>query len=68
MEDMRVEVDRSRCFGSGGCIDLLPEVFELNAEGVSVVINIDLNPDLLNVLKEAEADCPSQAISMVMDS
>ena len=65
---MRVEVDRSRCFGSGGCIDLLPEVFELNAEGVSVVINLDLNSDLLNVLKEAEADCPSQAISMVMDS
>lgn len=64
---MRVEVDRSRCFGSGGCIDLFPEVFELNAEGISVVINVDLDSDLLNALKDAVSDCPSQAISMVMD-
>ena len=55
------QIDRSACSAHGDCVDIAPEVFEL--EETAVVIGN--GPDEL-ILKAAEA-CPALAIT-VMDS
>lgn len=60
---MRVIVDENRCEGHGQCQDTAPDVFELNDEGVSVVL-LDPIPDALRQQAEAGVRvCPMAALS-----
>ncbi len=59
---MRVIVDETRCEGHGQCQSAAPDVFELNDDGVSVVLH-DPIPDALR--RQAEAGvrvCPMAAL------
>jgi ferredoxin len=58
-----IEVDRDLCFGFGDCADSAPEVFELDEESKSVVVNPD-GTDLDDLLLAAQ-DCPVDAIFVV---
>lgn len=55
-----VQVDHELCAGFGDCVKVAPDVFELNDDGLSVV----LDPDAVetNVLMEAAETCPVSAI------
>ncbi|MHC4624112.1 MAG: ferredoxin [Planctomycetota bacterium] len=61
---MKVHVDSSLCSGSGACVDICPEVFELNQEGLSKVKMENVPPNLQQECKEAAENCPTQAISI----
>jgi ferredoxin len=37
LDDVTVRIDRHLCVGFGDCIEVAPEVFELDAEGIAVV-------------------------------
>ena len=54
-----VEIDESACAAHGDCVDLAPEVFELD----DIVRVIGTGPDEL-LLAAAEA-CPSAAIRII---
>ena len=58
-----IQVDRELCFGFGDCVDSAPDVFELDDENTSVVVNPD-GADLDDLLLAAQ-DCPVDAIFVV---
>ncbi|KKM08742.1 ferredoxin [Clostridiales bacterium PH28_bin88] len=59
---MKVRVDQELCIACGLCIDNVPEVFEWGAEGTSVA-KVDMVPgELEQAVREAAADCPTEAI------
>ena len=55
-----VTIDRFVCIGSGTCVRLAPGAFELDDEGVAVLVN-PLTADL-SELQQAERACPTAAI------
>lgn len=60
---MKVIVNRDNCIGCGACEALCPEVFQIDDEGLSTVIdNKDINEELLEKVTEAMESCPTSAI------
>lgn len=53
-------VDRGACMGSGNCAFWAPEVFDLDDEGVAVVVG-DAAPHE-DAVRRAAANCPTSAI------
>ncbi len=61
---MKVCIDPELCSGCGLCVDICPEVFELNEDEIAVV-NVDEVPaDLHQTCLEAVDSCPTEAISI----
>jgi ferredoxin len=57
----KIIVDRAKCQGYGTCVSICPQVFRLDKDGKSEVINQDCqNCDC----QRAIDSCPVQAISM----
>ncbi|MDI3496584.1 MAG: ferredoxin [Patescibacteria group bacterium] len=54
-----VKVDQNKCIGCGLCAGLCPETFQINADNKSEVVN----PQDTDCSKNAEQNCPVQAIS-----
>ena len=62
-----VSIDPDCCIGSGDCVRLLPQAFELREEiGVSVPLPAAADTPV-DLLVEAARNCPTQAIRVVAD-
>ncbi len=61
----RVEVDRERCASTGGCEAVAPEVFEIGADGELVILQPEPPEELMSVVQEAVAACPTRALRLV---
>jgi ferredoxin len=61
---MKACVDSDLCTGCGPCVDICPEVFELNDEGVAIVKLDEVPIELEDLCREAADSCPSEAISI----
>ncbi len=59
---IRVEIDREKCVGSGNCVFWAPATFDLDDEGLSVII--DPAGDTADRIRVAVDGCPSNALSM----
>ncbi|WP_147821353.1 ferredoxin [Salidesulfovibrio onnuriiensis] len=58
---MAIVIDPDECIGCETCVELCPEVFEMDSDGEkAVVINPDSTADCVD---EAIDTCPSEAIS-----
>lgn len=57
---MRVRVERDLCIGSGTCVGIAPDVFELDADEVAVVVDPSATDDA--TLERAADSCPAGAI------
>lgn len=55
-----VRIDRVRCIGSGVCTRIAPAVFELDDDGIAVVI--DPEADGRAAVVAAAETCPTDAI------
>jgi ferredoxin len=60
-----IRIDRDTCMGSGTCSFWAPGVFDLDDEGIAVVVDAGAQPDDKVVL--AAQGCPTQAISLYRD-
>ena len=64
---MKVKVNQEACIGCGACEAICPDVFVLNDEGLSEVIEEQKNKELEGEIKEQAQDaidsCPTSAIS-----
>lgn len=60
-----ITIDRSVCMGSGTCSYYAPGVFDLDEEGIAIVIDAAAQPDDKIVL--AANGCPTRAIGLVRD-
>ncbi|WP_313163112.1 ferredoxin [Sedimentibacter sp.] len=59
---MKAIVDRDACISCGLCVSLCPEVFELDDESISVVIQDPVALENEDCAKESEDSCPTSAI------
>jgi ferredoxin len=59
---LRIEIDRDACMGSGNCSFWAPGVFDLDDDGVAIVVDPDAGPEEKVVL--AAQGCPTQAIKV----
>ena len=60
-----IRIDRDACMGSGNCSFWAPAVFDLDDDGIAVVIDAEAAPEEQIVL--AGQGCPTQAISITRD-
>ncbi|HET9456686.1 MAG TPA: ferredoxin [Candidatus Limnocylindrales bacterium] len=62
-----VSIDPGYCIGSGDCVRLLPDAFELQEElGVSVPLPAAAETPI-DLLERAARNCPTQAIRVVAE-
>ncbi len=59
---MRVIVDREVCIGAGTCVVIAPAYFELDEQGLARVLKAEVDPGDEELVREAEAKCPVEAI------
>ena len=64
---MRVRIDKSKCYGCGSCVAIMPEMFEIGYDGLAIVKseyeNIDIvDPALIERLKLSKESCPNGAV------
>jgi len=58
---MKIRVDRKMCIGDQACVEICPELFEM--EGDVVAAKMETVPkDLEEKVKEAATSCPVEAI------
>lgn len=62
---MRAKVDRDLCIGSAMCVATAPDVFELDDEGLSRVVDAEAGDE--DLLREAAEGCPVQAVILEDD-
>jgi ferredoxin len=61
---MKITVDRDRCVGSAYCQRIAPGTFDLGDDGIAIVLDADVGGRQAAAAREAEAECPSLAISV----
>ena len=59
----RIVVDWVRCDGQGLCVELLPELMELDDWGFPVVVG-PVPPELEKLAERARLACPSMALRL----
>jgi ferredoxin len=57
----KVYNDMEECIGCGSCVEICPEVFELD-EGVEKAVVIQAEGSLDNCVEEAIQTCPAECI------
>ncbi|MCA2242305.1 MULTISPECIES: ferredoxin [Mycobacterium] len=60
---MRVVVDRDRCEGNAFCVNIAPEVFELDDDEYAVVLTDPVPAEQVALAEQAIAACPRAALS-----
>jgi len=61
---LTVQIDRTLCVGFGDCIDIAPEIFEFDDEGIAVFLTNATEADR-DRLSEACASCPVDALVLL---
>jgi ferredoxin len=65
---MRVEVDLTKCIGSGQCVARVAAVFDQGEEdGLAVVLQSNPPAELHDLVRDAARNCPSRAITVSDD-
>jgi ferredoxin len=59
---MKAFVDKDICIGCGNCVSICPRVFKIGTDGKSEVIIDEIPQELKKCAKEAESNCPADAI------
>lgn len=61
---MKAFVDKDACIGCGLCESICPRVFRINSEGVAEVILDEIPSELEDEVRDAESQCPVEAIKV----
>jgi ferredoxin len=62
---MKVKVDKELCTGDGICVDLCPEVFEMNEDNQADVIVDEVPEEEEEACRDAIESCPESCINIV---
>ena len=62
---IEIRINRETCVGSGNCSFWAPGVFDLDDDGIAIVLDATAAPDDKIVL--AAQGCPTQAITLTRD-
>jgi ferredoxin len=61
---MKAFVDKDTCIGCGLCESVCPKVFRMNHEGLAEAIEASLDDSAAEDAREAQAQCPVEAITI----
>ena len=61
---MRVTVNKNKCHGHNRCVALAEEVFDVDDEGLAVVLLDTVPPEQKKKVQRAELACPERAITI----
>ncbi len=61
---MKVEIDRDLCTGDEICVDLCPEVFEMDGDTAHVIVDT-VPPEAEDTCREASDSCPAECIKII---
>ncbi|MCB2293255.1 ferredoxin [Clostridium algoriphilum] len=61
---MKAHVDKDTCIGCGLCPEVCPEIFEMDEDGKAVASSDEVLENLLSSAKDAEEQCPVNAITV----
>ena len=61
MNNFRIQIDRSLCSGFGSCIELAPDLIELDASGIAA-LRVGETDDVASL--DAAESCPMGAIAV----
>ncbi len=60
---MKVKIDKDACVGDGTCVEMCPEVFEMEDE--LAIVKVETIPEELKErVRETARDCPVDAITI----
>jgi len=60
---MKAHIDLDKCQGYGNCVMEADRIFDIDGgSGQAVVLLAEIQPDLADEVRLAEASCPAQAI------
>lgn len=59
----KIVIDRKACIGAGTCVIIAPKAFELDEEGIAVMLSSYSNHTDDELLQAAQS-CPTQAIKL----
>jgi ferredoxin len=59
---MRIKADAGKCQGYGNCVDLAPDHFDLDDDGIVVVLRGPLDEPERKTVGDAVRSCPVQAL------
>lgn len=62
---MKLKVNKDLCIGCGACQALVNEVFEIEDDGLAVVIVDEVPEELVEDAVDAKEGCPTDAIEEV---
>jgi len=58
---MKVTIDKDECTGDEICVDLCPEVFEMDGDVAKVIVD-EVPADLEDSCRESADSCPAECI------
>jgi len=61
---MKITVDRNLCESTGMCTGLAPDLFELDEDGLVVLLNAEPGNDARSAAQQAVRNCPVAAIAI----
>ena len=61
---MKAYVDPNICSGTGVCVQICPQVFEMSKDGYAVAKQDPVPEELQDNVREAETSCPTGAITV----
>jgi ferredoxin len=60
---MKVNVIKDKCIGCGNCVALTEsQIFDFNEDGLAETIVEEINEDMMETVKDAITQCPTEAI------
>jgi ferredoxin len=64
---LKIKIDKNKCYGCASCAAILPEIFEINSDGLSKVTatysGVDItDPNVLEKINMVIESCPTGAI------
>ncbi|CAA9297463.1 MAG: Ferredoxin [uncultured Actinomycetospora sp.] len=62
---MKIEANRDICIGAGNCVLAAEDVFDQDDEALVVVLSDQPSDDQTTEVRNAVAQCPSGALSLV---
>lgn len=61
---MKIDVDRSLCTGIGMCESYAPELFEIDDDGVLMLLSEEVSGDAVRDVEVAVQACPTAALRL----
>ena len=60
---MKVKISNDACIGCGACVSICPEIFNFNDDGFAEVLDVKIENENIEKVKDALESCPTQAIT-----